>query len=213
MHEPTNGTQRLPSCFSSERYDGYNDPKKYKSDHNLCERNKNKKGRFSICVHKQIWGKKKSDRTKGARHRRNATCSRHILSQFNGYEPFLVIPGISSWLEFRSATNIDRLLLFSTLSTPTFTLLGNDCRSCHTNFRPKLCPKIGNFEFSPDISARWSRTQKLFGPARTLYFLCSGQWLQFSSPNLLWLTRYEYKNLFRIRFLGRSVKVQQSVIR
>ena len=50
--------------------------------------------------------------------------------------------------ELGSATDIDRLLASSGLSTPIFALIGNDdFWSCHTDFRPKMSPKIGNFEF------------------------------------------------------------------
>ena len=47
-----------------------------------------------------------------------------------------------------SATDIGSLLAPSGLSTPIFTLIGNDdFWSCHADFRPKTSPKNGNFEF------------------------------------------------------------------
>ena len=50
--------------------------------------------------------------------------------------------------ELGSATDIDRLLVPSGLSTPIATLIGNDdFWSCHTYFRLTMSPKIGNFEF------------------------------------------------------------------
>ena len=81
--------------------------------------------------------------------------------------------------ELGSAVDIDYLLVSSGLSTPIFTLIGNDdFWSCNTDLRPKMSPKIGNFEFS------W--IPKQFGPAYAL--LCHGQCFQFSSPSLQWLT-------------------------
>ena len=53
--------------------------------------------------------------------------------------------------ELRSATDIDRLLVPSGLSTPIFTVIVKDVFwSCHrpADFRPKMSPKIGDFEFS-----------------------------------------------------------------
>ena len=56
--------------------------------------------------------------------------------------------------ELGSATDIDRLLVYSGLSTPIFTLIGNDdFSSCHTGCRPKMLPKNDNFELS-SISRR-----------------------------------------------------------
>ena len=55
--------------------------------------------------------------------------------------------------ELGSTTDIDRLLVSSgLLSTPIFDLIGSDdFWSCHSDFRPKMSPKNGNFEFSWDI--------------------------------------------------------------
>ena len=51
--------------------------------------------------------------------------------------------------ELSSATDIDRLLVSPGLPTPIFTLIGNDdFFSCLTDFRPKMSPKIDDFEFS-----------------------------------------------------------------
>ena len=53
--------------------------------------------------------------------------------------------------ELGNAADIDRLLVASglQLSTPIFTLIGNDdFWSCRTDLRPKISPKIDNFEFS-----------------------------------------------------------------
>ena len=46
IHQPTNG--KPVSFFFVERYDRYNDPKKYKSDHILSE--KKERGRVSVCL-------------------------------------------------------------------------------------------------------------------------------------------------------------------
>ena len=47
--------------------------------------------------------------------------------------------------ELGNATDIDRLLVYSRLSTPIFTLIVNDdFWGCHADFRPKMSPKIGN---------------------------------------------------------------------
>ena len=48
MHQPTNGKYAFFNCFLSERYDRYNDPKTYKSDHNL--KNKIAKGFLLACT-------------------------------------------------------------------------------------------------------------------------------------------------------------------
>ena len=51
--------------------------------------------------------------------------------------------------ELGGATDIDCLLASSGLSTPTFNLIGKDVFfSCHTDFRPNMSPKNGNFELS-----------------------------------------------------------------
>ena len=50
--------------------------------------------------------------------------------------------------ELGSATDIDRLLVSSELSTAIFDLIGNDdFWSCHRDFRPKMSPKYGNLSF------------------------------------------------------------------
>ena len=47
--------------------------------------------------------------------------------------------------KLRSATDVDRLLVFSGLSTQNFNLIGNDdCLSCPTDFRPKMSPKMSH---------------------------------------------------------------------
>ena len=48
---------------------------------------------------------------------------------------------------------------------------------------------------SLDVSARSSRILKLFGPAYAL-LLCRGQCFQFSSPNLQWLTKFDFRKLY-----------------
>ena len=48
--------------------------------------------------------------------------------------------------ELGSENDIDRLLASSELSTPIFTLIGNnDSWSCRRDFRPKTSPKNGDF--------------------------------------------------------------------
>ena len=59
------------------------------------------------------------------------------------------------------------------------------------------CPKKLAFFFFflafLDISARSSRIPKVFGPAYAL--LGHGQCFHFSSPNLQWLTSFDFQNL------------------
>ena len=42
-----------------------------------------------------------------------------------------------------------------------------------------------------DIPTRSSRILKLFEPSYALYILYQGQYFQFSSPDLQWLTKYD----------------------
>ena len=51
--------------------------------------------------------------------------------------------------ELGRATDIDRLLASSGLYIPIFTLIGNNSFfNCFTDFRWKMSPKMGDFEFS-----------------------------------------------------------------
>ena len=94
--------------------------------------------------------------------------------------------------EFGSATDIDRLLVSLGLSTPVSTLVRrDDLRSCHPDLRPKMSPKNGKFEFGGYLGVIESDCVKLFGPAYAL--LCHGQCSQFSSSNLQWLTKFDFK--------------------
>ena len=106
--------------------------------------------------------------------------------------------------ELGSATDIDRLLVSSGLSTPIFSLIGNDdFWSCHTDCRPKLLPKKKQFRLFLDISARLSRIPNMFGPAHAK--VCHGQCFQFSSPNLQWLTRFDFKEPLSALWLAQLV--------
>ena len=70
------------------------------------------------------------------------------------------------------ATDIDRLLASSRLSTPFFTLIGNGYFwSCHKDFMPK-CRQRFELGVFLDISvARSSRVLKMIEPACTLYIV------------------------------------------
>ena len=103
--------------------------------------------------------------------------------------------------ESGSATDIDRLLVFSGLSTPNFTFIGNDFLELSYGFLAKNIAKIGTFEFSW-ISRRCRvGFSKVFGPAYTL--LCQGRCFQSQA-----LSCSGWQNLyaaFRLaQFIGRA---------
>ena len=109
--------------FSSERYDGYNDPKKCKSDHNLSEKNIQKGQAFHLCAHPvqtrgKIWDRNSQN---WAGHRSSANCSHHYVFSCIGTVFWSYL-----WMdeELGGATDIDRLLVSSEPSTPIFTLIG-----------------------------------------------------------------------------------------
>ena len=78
---------------------------------------------------------------------------------------------------------------------PIFALIGNDdFWSCDPDFRPKMSPKNGNFEFSWISRRDRIGFPKLFGPAYAL--LCHGKCFQFSSPNLQWLASFVFRKLY-----------------
>ena len=114
----------------------------YKSDHNLSEK---KRGQ-GFCLHTlfnyEINSSGPNSRN-WAGHRSNATCSHHYLFH---------VPELFFWLwlsmgdELGGATVVDRLRVCSGLSTPIFSLIGDDFFSnCHTDFRPKMSRKNGFF--------------------------------------------------------------------
>ena len=158
-------------------YDRHSDPKKYekkKSDHNLSGK---KRGRLSVCLRLRFESEVKisvRNSQNWAGHRNNATCSPHSIRL-----------GIVFLVELISATDIDRLLLCWRLSTPIFTLIGNDdFWSFHLYFRPKISPKIDNLEFS------WiSRRDRVGFPDRLdlhMRYCCAAV----SASNVLSPTRY-----------------------
>ena len=140
-----------PFCFTFlfERYDRFNDPEKYKSGHNLSEKEGGgEEGELSVCLHMRFkYEVKLSDR--------NCKIERGIA--------VMLLALITTCLMYRnrlvaivlmvdesgSATDIDCLLVSSGLSAPIFTLIGNDdFWSSHTDFRQQMSPKNGNLEFS-----------------------------------------------------------------
>ena len=191
MHQPTN-RKPLPSIFCS-RHDRFNDPKQYKSDHNLSEKKKKKRGRLSVCLHMRFKYKVKiSDRSSQnwVGHRSNATCSHHYLSQCTAIV-FLVISldgwriGAAQLISIVSLYVRDCLHQFSPWSGTTIfgavtQIISRKCRQ-----KMAVLSFLGYLgEIESDSPTVWTCTCNL---------LCHGQCFQFSSPNLQWLTRFDFK--------------------
>ena len=84
----------------------------------------------------------------------------------------------------------DRLQQFSPWSGNTSTIFGAVIQTC----RPKMSPKIGNFEFSWISRRVRVGFSKLFGPAYAL--LSHGPCFQFSSLYVQWLTSFDARKQY-----------------
>ena len=170
--------------------------KKYKSGHNMFE--EKKKNELSVCLHMRFkYEVTISDRTR--KIERGIALLMMPLVLITTVLVLMYSDRLWSYLlmshELGSATDMDRLFVSSGLSKPIFTLIGNDgFWSCHSDFWPKMSSKIGNFECSWISRQRSCRIPKQFG-LHIILLLCHCQCFQFSSPNLEWLTGFDFRKL------------------
>ena len=169
--------------------------KKYKSDHNLSEKNKIKSQAFHLCAHAvPIRGKRfRSSSQNWAGHRSNATCSRHYLA--NEWEPFF---GGISWWATNWAVQLISIVSLCVQDYPHQVSPWSKTRIVRAVTRivcRNVGAKIAIFEFS------WisPRDRGIFSKCLNLhtcihFALCQGQCFQFSSHSLQRFTRYDFKN-------------------